>query len=247
MIIASEFIIEAQISANKILGMNPMVFLAVLLAVIGVLFIIGRMYYLQWEHKAFLREVDGRILAVFHKKDGTEYNVFCEDYQGKVKVPKKNSSLIFGMPDSLKPPPGHTIDKYTVYPDHVWDSWYPERMPRNRQVPVKKINYYENVDHPFMPRNIEEWTADKYLKVSTSLFTQASNEATSEAALKKMSGYLKVIEDIVNKIGKLGIIFICGLASCGLIIVTGFIAYQAMSKADTIIKLIQAMQGIPIK
>jgi hypothetical protein len=98
-----------------------------------------------------------------------------------------------------------------------------------------------------MPRNPEEWTADKYLKVSTSLFTQASNEATAEAALKRMSGYLKVIEDIVNKIGKLGIIFICGIASVILTVGVGLITYQVMSKADTIIKLIQAMQGIPLK
>lgn len=247
MILASEKILEAQLSANKILGLNPMVFLAILLAVIGVLFIIGRMYYLQWEHKAFLKEVNGRILAIFHKKDGTTYKVFCEDYQGKVKVPKSNTSLIFGLPDSLKPPPGHNIDKYTVLPDHVWDGWYPDRMPHNRQVPVKEINYYENVDHPFLPRNIEEWSADKYLKVSTALFTQASNEATAEAALKKMSGYLKVIEDIVNKIGKLGIIFICGIAGVVLTVIVGFITYQVMGKADTIIELIQMQQGIPLK
>lgn len=243
MIIASEHL-EAQLFPfAKILGMNPMIVLAIGLLILGILFLIGRMYYLQWERKALINESNGKVLCTFLKKDNDSYDVFCEDFEGKVSLPKKSSMMSFGMPNSLKPPPGHTIGKYTVYPDHVWHKWYPDRMPRTRQIKVPWLLYYENVDHPLNPHNPEEWTSEKYLKASTSLFTQASNEATAEAAMKRMSGYLKIIEDIVNKIGKLGIMFICGIASLVFIIITGFISYQVMSKADTIIELIKIQLG----
>lgn len=245
MIIASEFITEAQIS-DKILGLNPMIFLAICLAVLGLLFLIGRMYYLRWEHNAFIKESTGKILTIFHKKDTEIYKCFCSDFQGKAVLPKEHSAITFGLPDSLKPPPGHTIDKYLVFADHIWLDWYPDRLPRNRQIQVKTINYYENIPHPILPHDPDEWKdPEKYISMSTALYTQAADEATAESALKRMSGYLKVVEDIVSKIGKLGIMFICSIAGIALTIVVGFIAYQAMSKAEAILKTLQIIQGTP--
>jgi hypothetical protein len=244
MIIASE-LTEAQLFPfAKLFGMNPMIVLAIGLAILGILFLLGRMYYLQWEHKHLINESNGKVLCTFLKKDNDSYDVFCEDFEGKVGLPKKHSVLSFGLPDSLKPPPGHTIGKYTVYPDHVWHKWYPDRMTRSRQIKVPWLIYYENVDHPLNPHNPEEWTSAKYLSVSTSLFTQASNEATAEAAMKRMSGYLKIIEDIVNKIGKLGIMFISGIANNFEGIAILIIVYMILNKADEIIALIKLQMGI---
>ena len=248
MIIASEHLLEAQQSINKILGLHPLVFLAICLAVLGLLYLIGRMYYLRLEHNWLIKESNGKLLCTFLKKDNDSYDVFCEDFEGKVKLPKKDSIISFGLPDSLKPPPGHTVGKYLVYPDHVWHKWYPDRLPRSRQIKVPWMQYYENVDHPLNPHNPEEWTSDRYLEVSTSLFTQAADEATAEAALKRMSGYLKVIEEIVNKVGKLGIIFIFSIAGIAVNVLVGFIAYQAMNNSDKIIKLLQILTvGTPVK
>lgn len=250
MIIALEYANDAYISVNKILGLNPWIFLVIVLAGIGLLFLVGRMYYLQLERKWLHAETDGRIRARFHKKDLTSYDVMCEDFEGKVKLPKKTSALSFGLPDSLKPPPGHSVAKYLVFADHVWNEPYPDRLPASRQIRVPTINYYENVEHPIMPHNPLEWTQERYMKTSAALYTQAADEATAEAALKRMSGYLKVIEDIVNKVGRLGIIFICSIINIVGILIIGFLAYQAMSNTDKIMKLLQVIQqviqGMPV-
>lgn len=215
--------------------------LAAFLPMIILLFVAVIAYFVYGEYKKRknLKEASGRVWCEFWTRSGNNYDMLCEEMQGKVEqVTDRWGNKKGKTGDFVKAPKGHSISRYFVLPGTCFNAKWPPNKPSNQQITIKKTSYNENWPIPITFMEPEKWDPDTTQKVTAYLIGVSSDEAVASAAqeinkevyadLHKVSGAVSVLDWLKWVV----------IAGAGISALNAALTYNAMGLDQQIIKML---------
>ena len=210
---------------NFINNVNPLV------VIIGIPLVLAIAWYVvivpSWRRKNAKAAI-GHVLAEFATMSGNSYTILCQEQRGEaVKKAKKKLRDTDNKAESLVTNPNKTeIGYYWVLPEFCFNTLYPENMPRDVQVTIKKAYYLENDPMPQLCFKPELWTEERKTRVSAQMNALARDEASMKAQNELDREIFKDVKSISNSLKSMPLLKILVIASVAASAISCFLVLQ---------------------
>jgi hypothetical protein len=204
------------------------------------LVVLGVVYFLfsnWWEARTAMKKAGGNhILVLFHTTGGQAYFKWCTDERGELSpvdmkgYDQKTRTMAKNAIGKIRAEK-QAFGWYFILPDHVFGIGYPFTKPR---VTARLASYVENYPAPRVTANLEKWTSEEYVKV-TSALAQASKDTTDiEAIISQAAGIEEKLGALLEVPNQLRSQKMWLYISCGIGALTAYFVFSLQDKIGKI-------------
>ena len=230
--------VSSNVEFAGIFGLNPFAFFLIIFVVGLVLIVFARIWWNQRQREKNRQVAKRRVLCEFCGEGWAE-SVLCEVFKGQVKRIDDKTRSAFNVEKFLSPKlssthEGEALDFYFWLPDHAFPVDWPEGKPVSQQIRVMKSHYYINDPMPKITYRPQEWNAEVYERVTSTLLKYAQDEKVAEVAVGELSGKFQMFETALRYMKNIPIMFILQLVACFMLLIVAVLGYLNMSAANII-------------
>lgn len=224
----------------NILGLYPLAFYGILLAIVSVLLIIFKLWNDRRQRLIYEKEISGKMLCEWASPEGIKEEL-CDVWKGMIRKAESASRGTFASDRWVKAPKGYEqfADIYLVLQDHCFPVRYPTGKPYSQQTVVMKTHYLIGDPIPKITYNPSEWDIDRYSRTTTAIMKYAFDEKTMHVIISAIADITGKIQALLNYLKLIPIMFLAQGIVLVVVIIGVVSSCQARATSQAILDFIQ--------